>query len=227
MVANTSSYMGSSISVADSCVLEMRSIHENHRVDEAEAQSKRWFDYRLMTPAQATYLFAEMYRVEYLEAYKRTVDLETGDEICPFAPTDIFKSKDLTAMWLARQSADLIGCKYDFFARFSFVRFADRGWRNLPRPNQLYGEELVLDIRDAWEKRCREILQFASSPFYKENAYVGHPYQVAHREWVVEQIKQREHPHLALSRALREHVIPQAYAEQALGEGVLKRALLA
>ncbi len=210
-----------------SWMLEIESIHENHRVLEAEAMSKRWFDYRMLTPAQSTREFANAYKDEFREAYRRTIDAKSAYGVTPFSPSDIFESSDLTAMWLARQQADMLGCPYWFFIHYAFLRFADRGWRHLPRPNQLYGEELVLDIKDGWQNLLRDVLQFAKHTFYKEQAYVGHPDQISHHEWVVAQIKKKQHQHLALSRALRESLLPREIAIAEFGASIYERALIA
>lgn len=218
-------YFGKNIDAADCWQLEM-SLHEQHREREADLRANSWFDYRNLLPAQATYLFAAHYRHEYLEAYKRTVDIRTVDQVNPFKPADIFKSADLVPMWLARREADRIGCKYSFYLRFCFHRFPDRGWKNLPRPNQMYAEELVLDIEDAWKQRCREVMQLAESPFFAVDHYVGHPDQDAYHAWVVGQIKKREQKHLALARILKNKVLPYELAGREFGPEVMKRAEL-
>lgn len=216
-------YFGRSLSKDECWPLEL-SVHEQHRTDEAALCASRWFDYRQLLPSQATYLFAAQYRYEYIEAYKRVKDIRTADTVSAFSPDDIFKSTDLTALWLARREADAIGCKYDFYLRLAFERFADRGWKNLPRPNQLYSEELSQDVKNAWAKRCREVLQLADSAFFSCDAYVAHPDQVAYHEWVIEQIKAREHKHLALSRALRFDALPISLADKVFGTELVKRA---
>lgn len=221
---STNRFFGSDKTRAEYLALELTKIHEQHR-DTAELLQCRWFDYRYMLPAELTYLFAAVYRSEYIAAYKRTVDIGTANSVCPFAPKDIFESRDLTSMWIARQEADRLGVKYGFFMQFVFDRFATRGWRNLPRPNQLYAEELLLDIRDAWALRCQEVMQLAESPFYLEKNYVRHPYQDEYHSWVIAQIKQRPHRHFALSRALREGHLPKQVAIEALGESTYERAV--
>lgn len=219
-------YFGSDLTKQQYWMLELNRVHELHRQDEAGLLSSRWFDYRMMSPAQATYLFAAHYAHEYLETYKRIRDIRTVESVSPFAPEDIFASKELTPMWLARQEADRLGVKYDFFLHYAFDRFADRGWKAMPRPNQLYGEELLLDIRDAWQRRCREVLQLAENPFFFEIAYVAHPDQDRYYAWVVEQIKMREHKHMALARVLKDKILPRELAGQEFGIDTLKRALL-
>lgn len=206
-------------------MLELVRIHESHRLDEPELLNSRWFDYRRFPPAKLTYLFAAMYARQYVFSYRCVFDIRTADEIVPFAPEDIFQSKDLIPMWRARQEADRLGIKYSFFLNFAFTRFADRGWKNLPRPNQLYGEELLLDIRDAWDRRCGEVMQLAHDPFFFEKSYVAHPDQDRYYAYVVGQISARQHKHLALATVLKEGILPREIAGREFGADVLKRAI--
>lgn len=219
-----SEYFGKDITPQESWRLEM-SIHEMHRENESDLRASRWFDHRDLLPAQATYLFAAQYRNEYISSYSKTVDIRTTNAISPFSPQDIFRSSELIPMWLARRAADQIGCKYDFYLRFAFQRTYDRGWKNLPRPNQLFGEEVTLDAADAWKQRCRDVLQLAESPFFEIGAYVGHPDQDAYHAWVVAEINKREHKHLTLAAVFKKGHLPQAIAEQHFGTSVVNRAL--
>lgn len=217
-------YFGKDLTPKESWALELSCIHPSHREDEAALRESRWFDYRNLLPAQATYLFAAQYRQEFAEAYKRIVDIRTVGIAKAFSPEDVFKSSELVAIWLARREADRLGCKYDFYLHYIFNRYAERGWKTLPRPNQLYAEEVVLDIRDAWERRCREVMQTAVTPFFSTDNYVGHPDQDAYHAWVVKQIKSREHKHLALATVLKQKILPLELAGREFGVDLLNRA---
>lgn len=214
------------ISKQDYWTLELNHIHAAHRANEAEIQSKRWFDYRQMTGAEATYLFGEHYYRQYLDSYKQTKDIRTVATVSPFTPDDIFRSNDLTSMWLARQAADSIGCKYSFYLHHVFNVFTVRGWKNLPRPNQIYSEELVISVNTAWTARCAEILQLAENKFFFADLYVGHPYQVQYYDYLVKQINSRQHKHLAVTGLLQKAVIPYELALLAFGPDVCKKALM-
>lgn len=214
------------LSKRDYWMLELDSIHEDHRAIEAELYSKRWFDYRRFTSAEATYLFAYYYSCEYLASYKRTRDIRTVDSVTPFSPSDIFKSTDLTAMWLARQAADSIGCRYAFYLRHIFQLFEVRGWKHLPRPNQLYSEELVMSVNTAWEQRRKDVLQFAEHKFYFAASFISHPDQVAYYSWLIDHILMRESRYVVLSGVLNRGIFPSYVAIEAFGSEVYKRALM-
>lgn len=205
--------------------LALEKIPQGLRDQEAELRQTRWFDYRFMTPAEATYLFAAEYRHAYIEAFKRTRDIRKAETINPFSPADIFDSKELNAMWQARQAADAMGCKYDFFLRFAFLRFEHRGWRFFPRANQLSSEELALDARDAWATVCRASLQTAVLPIFKADQFDQLPEQTEYYDWLCKQVQQREHPHMALANLVYTNGdLPESIAAQHFDEAVLKRA---
>lgn len=218
-------YYGSDKSRDEYVTLALTKIPEHLRENEAELRTTRWFDYRFMTPAQATYLFAAEYRKAYIDAFARTRDIRKAEEIRPFSPDDIFDSKELNAMWQARQAADAIGCKYDFFLRFAFLRFEHRGWRFFPRANHLSAEELVLDIRDAWGTTCRASLQTAALDTFQAAAFDQLPEQSEYYTWLCSQVRQREHPHLALSGLVYTNgVMPEQVASEHFTQEIMKRA---
>ena len=220
-----STYFGSGKPRNEYLQLALTKIPQGLRDEEAELRTTRWFDYRTMTPTEATYLFAAEYRHAYIEAFKRTRDIERAETVNPFTPEDIFDSRELTVMWQARQAADSIGCKYDFFLRFAFLRFEHRGWRFFPRANHLSSEELVLDARDAWKTVCRASLQVAVSPMYKSGAFDQLPEQNEYYTWLCDQVKQREHPYMALSQLVyTDHGLPEFFASQHFNEATMKRS---
>lgn len=219
------SYFGSDKSAEECWLIELARIDETHRLEEPELYQTRWFDYRHLTPAQATYLFAEWYRRVYLTSYEQTRDIRTVDDATPFEPDDIFESRDMTAMWLARQSADRLGCRYDFYLRFCFTRASERGWRHLPRPNQLYAEELVLDVADAWGQRCRDILQVAEAPRFTAAEFVGHPDQQSYYDWLCNQLASRPNPQYGLSTLLfTRKILQPAFAAKRFSRELLAKA---
>lgn len=214
------------ISRDDAWVLELAKVPENMRLTEPELQQTRWFDYRHLLPAQLTYLFVERYKAVYKEIYAQVRDHSDSEKIGVVMFTDVFKSSELLCFWQARQSADSIGCDYDFYLRFALKRAWERGWKYLPRPNQLYGDELVADIRAEWALQCRLVLKLATSEWYKNKNFVGHPDQVSYHAYLVEKIKQREHQHMILARLiLKEECLPADIARGYFDNSVVDYAL--
>lgn len=209
----------------DSWLLELANIPKELREEEAALMQSRWFDQRDLLPAQATYYFTNRYDVIYREHFAMMRDRDGAKEAMTRVVDDVFKGSDLIPMWKARQEADRIGCRYDFYLYFVFRRIWDRGHRMLPRPNQLYGDELILDIKDAWEAVKQVSLQLASSPRFKPDAFIGHPDQVAYHSYLVEQIKQREQQAKLIARLVfREGILPIEIASEHFDSETLRRA---
>ena len=170
-----------------------------HRADTPELMASRWFDYRHMHPVQATYLFAELYKVQTRIFAESFVDIETADDARAFTPDDIFKSRDLTSMWLARGVADRIGCPYTTMLAFVQQRALERTFQRYPRPNQMYGDDVELDLAELWKSRLRTSLQYSKEERFAASRHpdpAAWPADMrAHVQFIVDQIRARPAPH--------------------------------
>jgi hypothetical protein len=183
-------------------------IDPTHRDGEADLVQSRWFDYHDLHPAEATYLYAHHYVQQTRAFYEACIDIRTVEDVRAFTPNDIFRSRDLTAMWLARRAADAIGAPYPFVLRFAHDRALDRLYHRFPRPNQLYGEEFELDAADAWRELCARSIQFSRLPFFTIARYGGAPVQDRHIAFLIEQVDRRHGPkHRLLARLFKEGVL--------------------
>lgn len=179
-----------------------------NRAGESKLMQSCWYDYRDMHPAAKTYLYAELYRQQTLKFYEAMIDIRTLDTARAFTPDDIFMSRDLTSMWLARRMADQHGVPYGFVLRFAQDRFFARVQRTFPRPNQLYGEELEVDMIAAWRERLDRQITYAASLRFRASSWRGELAQAQHVNFVVGQIKARPAPrHTLLARMLNEDVL--------------------
>lgn len=179
---------------------EMRSmkIDPAHREHQADLVMSRWFDYSNLHPAQTTYLYAHLYQAQTAKFYEAFIDARTVEKARAFVPNDIFMSRDMTSMWLARAAADALGVPYDFVLQFAQARAFDRTYKSFPRPNQLYGEEFELDLAVAWKESLGCSLRYSRLPRYRVSNFVKTRPQKAHIQFVVDQIKGRALPHVNL-----------------------------
>ena len=213
------------ISKQESWQLELRFIPENMRIEEPELQRKRWFDYRASLPGQLTLHFLKAYKEVYREWYARVRDYSEAAVIPVVHFKDLFTSRELLHFWNARQAADRIGCNYHFYLRFAMERCIERGWSYLPRPNQLYNDELIHDARNAWEESLRVNLRLPHSDFYKAENFTGLPEQVDYYEYIERMVHGREHKHMLLSRLIyREGAISEDNAEKIFGTDLVSKA---
>lgn len=207
--------------------LELRYIPEEMRSNEPELQRKRWFDYREYLPGQLTLFFLEQYKIVYRDWYARIRDKEESERIPVVHFSDLFTSRELMNFWRARQAADDIGCTYDFYVRFTFERAIERCWKYLPRPNQLYNDELIADARNAWAETLAVQLKLPQSAIYKADSFKGLPEQVDYYEYLEKMVNDREHKHMILSRLIyREGALNKEIAVKIFGAELVEQATL-
>jgi hypothetical protein len=224
-VIHHTTFYGKELTVADCEILALTRVDPSLRAAESLLFGRKWFDYRVFHPVQATYLFAHEYAESTKRAYARQKDIRTVAGVQGFDVEKLFENRELSAMWRARQSFDAIGCRYDFAIDFIMRRFCERGWRVCPRPNQLYAEEVVLDVRDAWQRECKAKMQIAKQERFDARRYTGHPDQKAYQAWQVDQVKTRGgNRAMLLGRLLQENVLAEAVVSAAFGEATLLQA---
>jgi hypothetical protein len=206
-------------------MLALTRVDPSLRAAESLLYSRKWFDFRALHPVQATYRFAHEYAESVKRAYARQKDIRTLAGVQGFDVEKLFESRELSAMWRARQAFDAIGVRYDFGLDFIMKRFCERGWRVFPRPNQLYAEEVILDVRDAWHRECKAKTQLARHERFDARNYTGHPDEKAYQAWQVDQVKARGgNRAMLLGRLLQENVLTEAVVHAAFGEAMLAQA---
>jgi hypothetical protein len=187
--------------------LELRALRVDpaNRVGEASLAKTRWFDYRHMHPTTATYYFAHCYQKQTRRFYAETIDERLAPNIRAFQPQDIFMSRDLTAMWHARRLCDTHGWPYTELLLFAQARFVARTQHQFPRPNQLYGEEIEIDMKPHWVAKVARQITHAESPRFLASQFKGELVQAQHMRFLVEQVLARPAPrHRLLARLFKE-----------------------
>lgn len=207
--------------------LEVRAlrIDPDNRVGEAALAKTRWFDYRHMHPTTATYYFAHCYQKQTRSFYAATVDERLAPTVRAFAPQDIFMSRDLTSMWHARRLCDTHGWPYTELLLFAQARFVARTQHQFPRPNQLYGEEIEIDMKPHWAEKVSRQITHASSPRFLASEFRGEVAQAQHIRFLIEQVKARPAPrHRLLARLFKEDRLTRQLAHADFSEAELDAA---
>lgn len=208
-------------------------IPADHRTTTAETMATCWFDYRELHPVIKTYMFAEEYRKTARMFYAMYVDAETASSVNGFSPDDIFKSTDRAAMWKARELVDSLGIPYTFALLFAKQWAYERGIKRWLRPNQLYSEELEVDLRNAWSAKVKTILTFSQDARYKTDPGAdiirdGPSFVNEHRAFIVCQVRARAGAgridHLLVARLLSERLLTKGEVEAEFGKDVQERA---
>ena len=200
--------------------------HYNEK--EAELFNSKWFDYRSLHPIKATYLYSRAYRKAHSNEMRVRLDYDRGQYmtgIKGMKSGDMFDAKPASYMglWRGRQEADKMGVPYDFYCR-TIMRWAEeRGWRHLPRANQMYSTDARDHVLTKWieEREVRAILP--ESDFYLARNYVGHPSQDSFRSYLSEMVSRRIHKKFLLSRLIYgEKMLDETTAIQMFGNQIVK-----
>lgn len=163
---------------------------------ESELVRTKWFEYRFISPMQATLLFRKAYEDVFKRAFRTYVDVERAGEVVGSGRLAFNTNpRERTQLWKARQRADEVGMRYEDYIELSFDFVMRRKRKKFPRPNQLHhsgkGEKLWLEDRDqAWAERIREeIVRVGNVPAYRIENYRGLEPQDAFRRFVVDRVR--------------------------------------
>ena len=194
---------------------------------ECDLYYRKWFDYRIITPMEATLRFREQYQEIYRWKYSANIDSEEAQ-----LKTGVGKKlsqADFTSFWRARQFADRLGVTYEIFLEAAFEVAIRRGWSRLPHINQLYGSKnedaIALAVETLWAEYIGSRFTFSDLPHYREDAYGNMAAQNGHRLWVIEQLKARHGSAFHIGRACFVHrILPETQALREFGQERLDQA---
>jgi hypothetical protein len=217
--------------------LTVENIPSKYWQREPELYEGKWWDYRMMHPMQATYHFVDAYKRAYKAAFARRSDSEGAKWLKVFAKDDFLEgaSSTRTALWLARQQADEIGCPYDFFCTRAMHYAERRDWAMLPRPQAMYSIKPMFDndltiaqhVERLWASKCSTELMHSGSDFYKTDHFINNIHQRQHRRMLMEYLIRVPNKALMLSTLVYEQqLLDEATVISTLpgGNALLERA---
>lgn len=192
--------------------------------------TSKWFDYRPLNPVDATYLYAHHFKVAYRAAYRCTIDHKAAPNVKPLKKDDLFDCPQIqiAGIWRGRQHADALCMPYNLYIDFAMkARLAYWNRNHLPRPCQLYSEQVVNRVIKQWEDHQRGFLLFGTHSAYKNEAYVGTTAQNDHHEWLFSQIDKRDNGFIPLVNLYTSGLLPIEKITARLGDSVSERVLKA
>lgn len=186
----------------------------------------KWFDYRALHPVQATALFMTAYSEAYKDACKYRIDVEEGARMTGLKKVSLFDQakSTLTGIWKARQFCDEHGITYDFYCDNAMDIACDNGWGFLPRPSQLYGEEMPQRALKGWKDRLSHSPMLAQRDIYRASNFAQLPDQVMYQGWLANQIEDRFNPEYLTRKLLDEDQILEGTVIERFGMELLERA---
>lgn len=180
---------------------------------------QKWFDYRMMTPVQATHAYMIEYAKVYRRIYAREFDFERAEHLTPISfdailavlnsagrnrhPDNEKKAKNayakakraFTGCWHGRQIADFLCMPYAEYIDMAFT-FRMRAWQQptMPQPCQLYRDIEVEKIVVRWEEMREQRIHVAEHSAYMVQNYAGLKHQNDYHEYLFEMAMKRADP---------------------------------
>ncbi len=193
----------------------------------------KWFDYRMMTPLEATEVyinaFAEIYRGYFAREIDRRsaahVRLPTYAALIAGVEAGDRKHKTfLSGCWRGRQVADALGMPYTDFIH-TVMGYRLRFWSqdHLPRPHQLYSMADVERTQTRWEEMQKGKLYLAEHPAYMIQNYADLAHQNDYHEWLFAQASTRMNPWETLAILVNDDMLPLTKVEARFDEEMVER----
>lgn len=183
-------------------IVRMRTVlHPRDWRDESQLMMKRWFDYRFMSPLEATMQFGQHYIAGLRRYVSRNFDMGLAEAVSGTktgVPSE--RARWFTALWRARARTDAIFVPYDLLVDFSFY-FASRRkrfWTMLP--SQLHASKrnsvawwalFHEHVEDVLPLRMKSI---ADIPHYRTENYRVLPPQEDFCELMASEIRHEHRP---------------------------------
>lgn len=154
----------------------------------------KWFEYRFLSPAQATKLFVRTYQEVFRRFFASNIDCHQAKNANGINLTT-FKDdpRVRTQVWKARQRADATGMPYNYYLDAAFAFGVRRQRKMLPQPNQLHfpgaaNAEWVKFREERWSMCLRDMApDVENHPAFRIENYCGLPAQDAYREFIVQE----------------------------------------
>ncbi|RYG39305.1 MAG: hypothetical protein EON93_00265 [Burkholderiales bacterium] len=167
-------------------------VERDKRSAEPKLVDACWVEYAYMSPLKRTTSFTAEYLKVYRRFYEKYVDSKEAPFRCPI--DDIWAANEpgeMNSLWTARQHADELGMPYPIFLGEAMEHAAANGYKQFPRPNQLYSDSLLRHLTAHWQIHAsveRLRLDEWDERFLVTN-YAGDPAQARLHDLVVERIK--------------------------------------
>lgn len=182
----------------------------------------KWFDYRMITPLQATRQYIDAYGEIYRRHFRANFDSTASQYIKTLSVDGIWQQmnsnddkvrrkamRSFTGCWRGRQVADAMGIPYRLYIDMALRARLDF-WkqRNMPQASQLYSLMVVERVHERWLELQGSQLYLSDDPAYLVQNYAGIPHQDDYHEWLMRLAGMRANPAFYLARFVKEDVLP-------------------
>jgi hypothetical protein len=191
-------------------------------IDERQLHGMKWFDYRFMTPMEATMKFREVFQEFYQNKYSRNIDSPSAETKFGVRNGEATSHPaEFTSFWRVRQQADELGVPYNVFLDAALEVLLRNGFERVPYINQLSKKHRLLvgtAVWQHWVEYKDSWFRFSGLPQYRNESFSGLRAQTDHRAWVLDEIDRRGAKARAIGAAcFVDRVITEELAEARFG----------
>lgn len=194
---------------------------------ERELAQMKWFDYRFLSPVQATLDFVQEYQRIFRLKWGQSFDSADADKKRGIAAGGLFHSrKEFSEFWNARVHADSMGVRYEVYISTAMETALRRAkQKRLLRAGQMRRADCIQAIEKRWEEELAGSRWLSELPHYRSENHCALPAQFAHQEHVAHGVRKRSNGALALGMAIDElRILPVETAEAVHGAEFVARA---
>jgi glutathione S-transferase len=156
-------------------------------VHDRQLYQTKWWDYRFMSPFEATFEFIDTFGQEARKIYSRDIDTERARYIAvvsgsklvrAFLENDTRAKKSMSGFWRGRQVADALGMPYSVYI-YEALSQRMRSWKRpyLPNEDQIYRGQDVERVAARWNEIAASRIFYSDHHAYMAQNYKGAPLQ--------------------------------------------------
>lgn len=220
--------------------------------NELDLYGNKWFDYRQLTPLQATRIYIDRYLAVYRKHFATNFDKHVSKFVTPFSIESIMKGleesqlpepphltagqkKDrdkrirkaktaLIGCWRGRQVADYLCMPYEVYIDLAMT-YRLNFWNrsNMPMPTHLYLDWIVEKVVERWEELQTRKLYVSDDPAFLIQNFRGLGYQKDYHEWLFGQAGKRSNPPMFLAQFVNDEQLPMEAIELRCDEFTIER----
>lgn len=221
-------------------------IEDERRGFDVGLYQTKWWDYRFMTPFEATMAFVDAFGVEARKIYARNIDYERAQHIrvitgssltAGLVENEIKAKRAFASFWRGRQVADALGMPYPEYTAealtnrmryWSSIAVKDNQgkWRTkMPTPNQLYAERDVEKIEARWSELKASKVYYANHHAFMVENYQGAQVQDQYCAYLMDRAVHSSNVVLSLRDMVESDKIPVEYLAQNADVGIYEQVM--
>ncbi|WP_157182119.1 hypothetical protein [Methylobacterium sp. WSM2598] len=188
---------------------------------ERDVAQTKWFDYRFLSPVEATLKFVEEYQRAYRIQWSRNFETAVAADKRGIASGELWHDRqEFSTFWNARVHADTLGMGYFIYCYTNMETAVRRAKQTrLLRPGQMRTADCIKAVKERWEEELVGARWLSELPHYRTENFCGLPDQLAHQQHVARTTRKRSSPVLALGASIdMMRVLPAHVAEEFFGE---------